>query len=72
MNTRDMEGLVDIEDILAGDMAILERCDFCVTTLPFDSTKMRDSVGTQKEIERCKKLKIPVYESLSVVKLNEE
>lgn len=63
MNTMNMEGLVPDADILAGDIVIMEKCDFAVTSYPMGSMKMLTSAGSQAEIERCKVFNIPVYSS---------
>ena len=72
MNTANMEGLVPDEIILAGDIAILDKCDFAITTRVFDDLKIKNSSGSMDEIKHCKDTGIPVYESIDVMKLYEK
>lgn len=70
-NTRHMEGFVPIKNILESDIAIMMRCDFCITTLPFNHVDLVNSEGSQIEIKYAQTHNLPVYESLAMMKLYE-
>lgn len=67
MNTMNMEGLIDDEEILDGDIVILERCDFCVTSLLFNNHLLMGSIGSQNEIAHCDVIGKTVYDNINRV-----
>jgi len=71
MNTKNMEGFIPDDDILEGDIEIMMRCDFCVTSFPFKHEKMVNSVGSQNEIKHAREHNKSVYDNCKMVKLRE-
>jgi len=63
MNTAFMDGLVDDQVFLEGDLEILRRCDG-IYLMPF----WKESKGAKAEYRFALKNKIPVYRSLVELK----
>ena len=68
LNTRDFENQVDLNSdqyFLNGTMALLERCDAMLLTMPNADVV---SVGTKAEVHRAHQLGIQVYRSFDALR----